>query len=136
MLSDATVRVTGSRPTSIESYCYYVVALRKILATFLGVGWPYADLHDTLRWEADEDADNIRPIYVLSDNNKASSLQPDDLEASVQKESANNFYSNQMPHTASVPFGVVPMHLALSQVANVARSRTIHAPKTGLCIRP
>lgn len=59
VLSDVTVRVTGRRPTSSESFHYDLVALRKLLATIHGAKWPDADLHDTLRCGSVEDVDNI-----------------------------------------------------------------------------
>lgn len=69
-----------------EMYDYNVVALAKLFATYPRSGWPDRALADVFRWGADEYAESMPVVCVLSSNHKAAVQRPEALRAIVQKE--------------------------------------------------
>ena len=108
---DGTVSLTGRRAMPTEMYGYNAVALAKLVTTFPGAGWPDKALADVFRWGADEDADGMPPVCVLSSNHKASVQRPEALKAIVQREKEKGFYGEEKDNPPFVPFSVVPMNL-------------------------
>lgn len=111
VLANDTVRVTGRRAVDKGSFDYNVFDQRKFFATFLEAGWKNADIHYTLKWGANEDADKILSFCALSSNHKTASLQPADLGAIVNREFDKCFCGDPMLHPPLVSFGVVRLHL-------------------------